>query len=692
MATSGVVGIATTTYSKITFEWSVTQSVDGNYSTFTGEYFVENIFSDTTGFVCEFYKKSYIYVTDTDSGVTWRATPTFSKRVATVDGGGKISLGLQINIAKIPHNIDGTKNLQFDLYIYYAEAFAAGAVTSRTITSTATLTQINRYTDILTANNFTDEESPTITYSAYNKDTITALQAAISFDGYTDDIAYRDIAVNGTSYTFNFTDAEKEIMWQKVQGSTQAQIYFLVKTTRTGTENGQANSEIVTKTFTAKLSRYLTITDCIPVLIPVVRDVNEKTIALTGNDEILIKYHSNAQAVMNLWMQKGATIKDYYIKNGSNKVKETTYTFNGASYNVFEFYVIDSRNEYNTGSRTLQMVDYIKLTCNLKDNKPNAQGAVSIECNGNYFNDSFGAATNALIVQYRYKEQNGEFSAWADMTTTINGNTYEAIADITGLDYQKTYVFETKATDLLMSASSGETSVKSLPVFHWSGKDFVHETPVQFNDVITGDVQITGNLRLKAPDANYGNKIYLGDSSYVSISEDSDDDLTIDATTLSLSAQNISLGSQTDIYGGLSLNGGSVEFGTWTPTLNTSAAVSSYEVQNGWYMKLGACATIGFNIKASIKSGYNSTSLSIGGVPFTPNNDAFGGGVAFNIYISGGFNFECWAINTSGNISARLQPCNNTSAGNLNISSTAYYPSGGGTVTLGGTICYTTSI
>lgn len=136
-------------------------------------------------------------------------------------------------------------------------------------------------------------------------------------------------------------------------------------------------------------------------------------------------------------------------------------------------------------------------------------------------------------------------------------------------------------------------------------------------------------------------------------------------------------------------NGGSnFSADKWTPSLNVSDAVTSYTIRQGWYQKVGRCVTIGFIVKADIKSGYNTSSLSITGVPFTPVYAAFGGGVAHNIYISANFNFEGWGLGTSGELTARLQPCNNTAAGNLNIASTSYYPSGGGTVTLAGTICY----
>jgi hypothetical protein len=202
-------------------------------------------------------------------------------------------------------------------------------------------------------------------------------------------------------------------------------------------------------------------------------------------------------------------------------------------------------------------------------------------------------------------------------------NTYTANATISGLDYSKTYVFECKAADAVMTVTDTGDNVRALPLFHWGENDFVFEVPVTFK-------------------------------------------------------QGATIGEPTTA-------------GTWTPKLKTSAAVSSYSLQSGWYMRVGNVVTVGFNIGASCKSGYNSTAIAIEGLPFTPASNAFGGGVMFGAYVNAGFCFEAWAATTSGEITPRLQPCNNTSAANLQIASTAYYPSGASSLTLGGTITYLTN-
>lgn len=164
--------------------------------------------------------------------------------------------------------------------------------------------------------------------------------------------------------------------------------------------------------------------------------------------------------------------------------------------------------------------------------------------------------------------------------------------------------------------------------------------------------------------------------------------MTIKSTNINLEG-NVSVNGS-PISGG---SGASATSGTWTPTLTTAAAVSSYTIRNGWYQKIGSVVTIGWLIQATINSGYDSNTVAISGCPFTPAYYAFGGGVAHNIAFIANYNFEGWALGTDGLLVPRGQPCNATTMVNLNITSSAYYPTGSSSqvMTLAGTICFTTS-
>lgn len=465
------------------------------------------------------------------------------------------------------------------------------------------------------------------------------------------------------------------------------------------------NSHIGTTTTTFKVLVNASIS-APTISLPSVRDTNANTVRLTGNDEKIIRHMSQAAVTVRAEARNGASLAYGKVSNGLQAfnlpfaVNPTSVgVINKPAYPTFKVQATDSRGLTTTINYEMpaeDFIEYVLPTCNIGGETPDTDGKISLTCSGNYYSGMFSATVgNTIEVRCRYKEKDGTYGSWQYMTiSSIQDNRYSAYINITGLDYRKTYIFECQIGDELMTVTSAEWATRAIPVFHWGEDDFVFEVPVTFkqgatgiesgggdaggDQTITGNQTITGDLRLKGS-GNYGNSLYFGDGYYCYLKEETDDDLTIKATDLNLNVSN------------LYLNGGAIKAGSWTPTLTTAAAVSSYTTRSGWYVRVGNVVTVGFNIGASCNSGYNSTALAISGLPFTPSTNAFGGGVMFGAYVTAGFCFEAWAAATNGQITPRLQPCNNTAAGNLQIASTAYYPSGANSVTLGGTITYITN-
>ena len=100
--------------------------------------------------------------------------------------------------------------------------------------------------------------------------------------------------------------------------------------------------------------------------------------------------------------------------------------------------------------------------------------------------------------------------------------------------------------------------------------------------------------------------------------------------------------------------------------------------------------TIGFYIKATCNSGYQNTGITIYGNPFIPMFSAAGGGMCSGAYVSAAKDFQCFVAEANGTtITARVQNCNGTTSANLITSASGCnYPSGGGEITLSGTISY----
>ena len=600
---------------------------------------------------------------------------TYTGSIPDYDGVSTVTL--KSGTQTVVHNDDGTKtiNYSFSVTDKAGKTYTPGNASA---SGTLALTDIARASTV-SCSTVNIGQNPTITINRGSSAFTHTLK--YKFYGLSGTIVEKTTATSYTGWTLPTSFYAEIPDDPSGTGTITCETY-----------NGSTLLGTSSCSFTANVNS----TQNAPTISPAVRDSNDTTYALTGDRGKLVQYFSTASVTTNAEAQGEATITEQTVFNGGVTKSGGTCTFPNVESASFSFYAKDSRgNETRTGldlSARGDFVYYTKLTCNLIEDKPDASGNMTVACSGNYFNDTFGAVANTLTVEYRIKPQGGSYGDWQAMTVKKKGNAYDASVDLTGLNYQTRYVVQCRATDKLSTVPTVESSVKSTPVFHWGENDFVFEVPVTFNagttgadggnDIegdctITGDCHITGDLRLQGG-GDYGNRLRFGDGDHCYISEDTDDVMTIKASRIDLEANGVYAYGEPILV---------CKAGRWTPSLNSSA-VSSYSVREGWYQKIGQCVTIGFQVKATINSGYNSVNVSITGVPYKPMFAAFGGGVAFNIYVSAGFNFECWSISDTGVITARVQPCNNTSAGNLNIASSCGYPSGGGEVTLAGTICY----
>lgn len=307
----------------------------------------------------------------------------------------------------------------------------------------------------------------------YAADSIESLQMAFSFNGEMADIAYRDIPIQSTvQYTFEFTEAEREILRQKAQGSNVVPIYYLIKVVR------KLNTE--TKELISATQRTITIIDCDPQLNPTVKDVNAKTLELTGDENKFIKYCSTAQFSIGATARKYATIISQQIINGTHTVSNlSSGTIEEVDSDTFYFSATDSRNLTVQQAVVKDLVPYVKLTNRISEAKLNTDGVLSFVVSGNYYNGSFGAQNNSLEFQYGLKEEDGE-TVWhnVEITPSFSGNTYTINYSIPNLQYTKKYTLITNITDKIKSVQSEPKVIASIPVFDWSKTDFRHRTDV----------------------------------------------------------------------------------------------------------------------------------------------------------------------------------------------------------------------
>lgn len=376
----------------------------------------------------------------------------------------------------VSHNADGSKTVAASFSFSPAKT-ASYYPSAMSGSGNLTLTKIPRQAKLTAAPNFTDEDNPTITYSNPAGNIVTSLKACIaSADGKTVYAAYRDISKTGSSYTFNLTEEEREALrWATINSNTLT-VKFYVSTVLNGI------------TYYSTLDKILTITNAKPTLAPTVKDTGGYSTPLTGDaNNLIIKGFNYMSVSIGAQTYKGASIKAQSITCGDAVINGATGGFSNVETASFIFSVTDSRGNTTTQTITKTLIEYIKLTCNLKANNPTADGKMSLKISGNYFDGNFGAIDNTLDVAFRYKENNGEYSDWIAASATISGDTYEAIVELTGLNYQSTYTFQAKATDKVNAIESAERKVKSIPVFDWGENDFAVNVDLmdKFNTLIS---------------------------------------------------------------------------------------------------------------------------------------------------------------------------------------------------------------
>ena len=240
-----------------------------------------------------------------------------------------------------------------------------------------------------------------------------------------------------------------------------------------------------------------------PTLSPTVSDSNTTTTALTGNSSKFIKYYSNASVATGAKARNSATLKSQKITCGAKSITSASGTINAVESGSFTFSATDSRGYTTTQTVNKTLIEYIKLTCSLNAGAPTTAGVATLKIRGNYWDGTFGKVANTLTVQYRYKDQGGSYGSWTTVSATKSGNTYNATATISGLNYQTTYVFQARAVDKLATINTDEQARRTTPIFDWSKNDFNVNGTLKVNNTNIFDlIYPVGSFYISAKSTN----------------------------------------------------------------------------------------------------------------------------------------------------------------------------------------------
>ena len=299
------------------------------------------------------------------------------------------------------HNSDGTGSC----YIQGQIKGPSGTSQASSVVSgsqTVTLDTIPRQATITGASNFTDIQNPTIQYSNPAGNSVSSLQACISLTGNNDDIAYRDISITGTSYTFNLTEAERNILRQASPNSNTLNVYFYIKTVLNGT------------TFYSNIAKNMTIVNASPTFNSSYQDTNSNTTNITGNNQQIIQNNSTLQInIANATALKYASLVSASANVNGNIVTQnfssgqTSMTFNIGSINVASNLSVpitlkDSRGNTTTNTLQIQVLEWSLPTAIVAlERVSNYYTQTNLTVNANY---SSLNNKNSINIQYQIKK------------------------------------------------------------------------------------------------------------------------------------------------------------------------------------------------------------------------------------------------------------------------------------------------
>lgn len=294
----------------------------------------------------------------------------------------------------ISHNSDGSKSFSAsaEAGIYYIAVNCSGS-------GSWSLTSIPRQANLTSAPNFNDEGNPTINYSNPAGNAVSSLQACISWTGAAD-IAYRDISKTGSSYTFNFTDAERTALRNSCTTANSRTVTFYVRTIIGG------------NTFYSTIQKKLSIVNANPKFTSSnlsYKDSNSTTTAVTGNNQYLVQNLSKLLVTISAATGlKGASISKYVAT--INGVSKTITSPGNIDYGVINsgtnltlsVKVTDSRGNTTTATKTVTFLSWVLPTALISlKRKNNYENETYLKVDGSY---SSVNSKNSLTIQYQYKK------------------------------------------------------------------------------------------------------------------------------------------------------------------------------------------------------------------------------------------------------------------------------------------------
>lgn len=223
---------------------------------------------------------------------------------------------------------------------------------------------------------------------------------------------------------------------------------------------------------------------CKPTISATIIDINTTTIALTGNNNKIIKNYSNAQITYTINARNNATLSSKKVNNSN--LGDSPFVINNVNTNIFNIIALDSRGFSSALTITKTLIPYVPLNFTFNVLRTSGIGSeIKINFKGNYFNGNFGVETNTLELFWKYKENNGDIIDGGNFVLNqdykISNNQFYSgngtnmsniILSSTLFNYQNTYTIYLYGKDKLSgNIYKIQEITRGLPVANWKRID-----------------------------------------------------------------------------------------------------------------------------------------------------------------------------------------------------------------------------
>ena len=369
----------------------------------------------------------------------------------------------------VTHNNDGTKNLSLYGYLNVDNLVSAS---NAEINSSVALPTIARASSISATNSYVGNSS-TITINKNSPSFTSTLSYKISGQS-----SFTQIVSKTSSTSYNWTVPSDAYTYMSSSSKTVS-ITLQCVTYDGNTQVGSATTTTITAT--AKES------ECKPTVSTSV-SYDSSTNTLTGVTNKGILNFSTATIAITATAKNGASISSRSTTLGGETKTGSSVSFTKLKGSSYTYSVTDSRGFVTSGTVNLTTVSYVEPTIVVTATPPNVStGNTTVTLKGNCFNGSFGSTTNAITLEYRYKENSAGSYTNVSVTPTITGTTYTATATI-ALDSTKIYNIGGRIKDSANTTYIYATSqsVSTVPIISWTKNAVDFNVPVTFNAGASG--------------------------------------------------------------------------------------------------------------------------------------------------------------------------------------------------------------